>query len=135
MRLTYPSDLEDDRKRHAFLAHEFHDATDPFLKIGDRRLRCRCPVGCPGPVAARSVERVEQRVETLKLGGENSRVAELDREVTAGKRQVPLAEALGPAALLERLVLIDRDFKAAGRIGKLDMLPDRTSELVIACAF
>jgi valyl-tRNA synthetase len=51
------------------------------------------------------------------------------------KAEVPLAEALGPAALLEQLALIDRDFKAAGRISKLDMLPDRTAELIIACAF
>jgi valyl-tRNA synthetase len=62
------------------------------------------------------------------------RRAKSDRKLSM-KAEVPLAEALGPAALLERLALIDRDFKAAGRIGKLDMLPDRTTELVIACAF
>jgi valyl-tRNA synthetase len=37
--------------------------------------------------------------------------------------------------LLERLALIESDVKAAGRVAKLDMLPDRTPELVIACAF
>jgi valyl-tRNA synthetase len=62
------------------------------------------------------------------------RRAKSDRKLSM-KAEVPLAEALGPAALLERLALIDRDFKAAGRIGKLDMLPDRTAELIIACAF
>jgi valyl-tRNA synthetase len=62
------------------------------------------------------------------------RRAKSDRKLSM-KAEVPLAEALGPAGLLERLALIDRDFKAAGRIGKLDMLPDRTTELVIACAF
>jgi valyl-tRNA synthetase len=62
------------------------------------------------------------------------RRAKSDRKLSM-KAEVPLAEALGPAAVLERLALIDRDFTAAGRIGKLDMLPDRTSELVIACAF
>ena len=48
---------------------------------------------------------------------------------------VPLAEALGPATVLEQLALVEGDLRAAGRIGKLDWLPDRTSELVIACAF
>jgi valyl-tRNA synthetase len=62
------------------------------------------------------------------------RRAKSDRRLSM-RAEVPLAEALGPAVVLERLALIDRDFKAAGRIGKLDMLPDRTSELVIACAF
>jgi valyl-tRNA synthetase len=62
------------------------------------------------------------------------RRAKSDRKLSM-KADVPLAEALGPAALLDRLGLIEGDLKAAGRIGKLDMLPDRTSELVIACAF
>jgi len=48
---------------------------------------------------------------------------------------VPLAEALGPAELLERLALVEGDVKAAGRIAKLDRLPGRTPELVIASAF
>ncbi|WP_431883815.1 valine--tRNA ligase [Micromonospora gifhornensis] len=51
------------------------------------------------------------------------------------KAEVPLAEALGPAALLDQLTLIVDDLRAAGHIGKLDLLPDRTPELVIACAF
>ena len=51
------------------------------------------------------------------------------------KAEVPLAEALGPAALLDQLTLVADDLRAAGRIGKLDLLPDRTPELVIACAF
>ena len=51
------------------------------------------------------------------------------------KAEVPLAEALGPAAVLEKLALIEGDLKAAGRIAKLDRLPDRTPELVIASAF
>jgi valyl-tRNA synthetase len=51
------------------------------------------------------------------------------------RTEVPLAEALGPAALLEQLATIEGDVRAAGRIAKLDMLPDRTPELVIACAF
>jgi valyl-tRNA synthetase len=51
------------------------------------------------------------------------------------KAEVPLAEALGPAALLDQLAAIEGDLRAAGRIGKLDKLPDRTPELVIACAF
>ena len=62
------------------------------------------------------------------------RRAKSDRKLSM-KADVPLAEALGPAALLDRLALIEPDLKAAGRIGKLDMLPDRTPELVIACAF
>jgi valyl-tRNA synthetase len=51
------------------------------------------------------------------------------------KAEVPLAEALGPAALLDQLTVISEDLRAAGRIGKLDLLPDRSPELVIACAF
>jgi valyl-tRNA synthetase len=51
------------------------------------------------------------------------------------KAEVPLAEALGPAALLDRLRRVEGDVRAAGRIGTLDLLPDRTTELVIACAF
>jgi valyl-tRNA synthetase len=62
------------------------------------------------------------------------RRAKSDRKLSM-KADVPLAEALGPAALLDRLALVEADLKAAGRIGKLDMLPDRTAELVIACAF
>ena len=62
------------------------------------------------------------------------RRAKSDRKVSM-KTEVPLAEALGPADLLDRLALIDGDFRAAARIGKLDLLRDRTPELVIACAF
>jgi valyl-tRNA synthetase len=62
------------------------------------------------------------------------RRAKSDRKLSM-KAEVPLAEALGPAALLDRLSSIEPDLKAAGRITKLDMLPDRTPELVIACAF
>nr|BFE67867.1 hypothetical protein GCM10020092_011680 [Actinoplanes digitatis] len=62
------------------------------------------------------------------------RRAKSDRKLSM-KADVPLAEALGPAAMLERLALVEGDLKAAGRIGELDMLPDRTAELVIACAF
>lgn len=50
------------------------------------------------------------------------------------RAEVPLAEALGPAALLDQLTLVIDDLRAAGRINKLDLLPDRTPELVIACA-
>jgi valyl-tRNA synthetase len=62
------------------------------------------------------------------------RKAKSDRKLSM-RTEVPLAEALGPAAMLERLGLIEGDVRSAGRIGKLDMLPDRTPELVIACAF
>jgi valyl-tRNA synthetase len=73
----------------------------------------------------------------LELAGEalrQVRRAKSDRKLSM-KAEVPLAEALGPAALLEQLALIEGDLTSAGRIGKLDMLPDRTPELVIACAF
>jgi valyl-tRNA synthetase len=73
----------------------------------------------------------------LDLAGEalrQVRRAKSDRKLSM-KADVPLAEALGPAALLERLALIEGDLKAAGRIGELDMLPDRAPELVIASAF
>ncbi|HEX7745155.1 MAG TPA: valine--tRNA ligase [Micromonosporaceae bacterium] len=51
------------------------------------------------------------------------------------RTEVPLAEALGPASTLEQLALVADDLRAAGRIAKLDLLPDRTPELVVACAF
>jgi valyl-tRNA synthetase len=73
----------------------------------------------------------------LTLAGEalrQVRRAKSDRKLSM-KAEVPLAEALGPADVLDRLGRIEGDLKAAGRIGKLDMLPDRTPELVIACAF
>jgi valyl-tRNA synthetase len=73
----------------------------------------------------------------LGLAGEalrQIRRAKSDRKLSM-KAEVPLAEALGPAAVLDRLALVESDLKAAGRIGKLDRLPDRTPELVIACAF
>ncbi|GAA0803148.1 valine--tRNA ligase [Spirilliplanes yamanashiensis] len=62
------------------------------------------------------------------------RRAKSDRKVSM-RTEVPLAEALGPAALLDQLALIEGDLRSAGRITKLDMLPDRTPSLVIACAF
>lgn len=51
------------------------------------------------------------------------------------KAAVPLAEALGPAAVLDQLTLFVDDLRSAGHIDKLDLLADRTPELVIACAF
>ncbi|MEV4344846.1 valine--tRNA ligase [Actinoplanes sp. NPDC049596] len=62
------------------------------------------------------------------------RRAKSDRKLSM-KADVPLAEALGPADLLDKLAQIEGDLKSAGRIAKLDTLPDRTPELVIACAF
>ncbi|MFB9358923.1 valine--tRNA ligase [Actinoplanes nipponensis] len=73
----------------------------------------------------------------LDLAGEalrQVRRAKSDRKLSM-KADVPLAEALGPAAVLDRLALVEDDLRAAGRIAKLDMLPDRTTELVIASAF
>ncbi|MEV6845410.1 valine--tRNA ligase [Actinoplanes sp. NPDC051411] len=73
----------------------------------------------------------------LDLAGEalrQVRKAKSDRKLSM-KAEVPLAEALGPAEMLEKLALVERDVKAAGRIAKLDRLPGRTSELVIASAF
>jgi valyl-tRNA synthetase len=51
------------------------------------------------------------------------------------RTEVPIAEVLGPTAELELLSLAADDLRAAGHIGKLDLLPDRTDELVVACAF
>ena len=73
----------------------------------------------------------------LDLSGEalrQVRRAKSDRKLSM-RADVPLAEALGPAEVLERLALIRRDLTAAGRIGKLELLPDRTPQLVIACTF
>ncbi|MCY1140755.1 valine--tRNA ligase [Actinoplanes sp. Pm04-4] len=62
------------------------------------------------------------------------RRAKSDRKLSM-KAEVPLAEALGPVEVLERLALVEDDLKAAGKIAKLDTLPGRTPELVIASAF
>jgi valyl-tRNA synthetase len=62
------------------------------------------------------------------------RKAKSDRKLSM-KADVPLAEALGPAEVLQKLALVERDVKAAGRIGRLDRLPGRAPELVIASAF
>ncbi len=73
----------------------------------------------------------------LDLAGEalrQVRRAKSDRKVSM-RTEVPVAEALGPAGLLDRLALIDGDFRAAARIGKLELFRDRTPELVIACEF
>ncbi|MEV4712932.1 valine--tRNA ligase [Micromonospora sp. NPDC049374] len=73
----------------------------------------------------------------LRLAGDalgQVRRAKSERKLSM-KAEVPLAEALGPAALLDQLTLVIDDLRAAGRINKLDLLPDRTPELVIACAF
>jgi valyl-tRNA synthetase len=73
----------------------------------------------------------------LDLAGEalrQVRKAKSDRKLSM-KADVPLAEALGPAEVLQKLALVERDVKAAGRIGRLDRLPGRAPELVIASAF
>ena len=73
----------------------------------------------------------------LDLAGEalrQVRRAKSDRKLSM-KADVPLAEALGPAEVLAKLALVEGDVKAAGRIARLDRLPGRTPELVIASAF
>jgi valyl-tRNA synthetase len=75
--------------------------------------------------------------DLLRLAGEalsQVRRAKSERKLSM-RTDVPLAEVLGPAALLERLALAADDLRSAGRIGKLDLLPDRSPELVVACAF
>ncbi|BCY14935.1 valine--tRNA ligase [Actinoplanes sp. L3-i22] len=62
------------------------------------------------------------------------RKAKSDRKLSM-RAEVPLAEALGPGPLLDQLKLIEGDVQAAGRITRLDLLPGRTPELIIACAF
>lgn len=47
---------------------------------------------------------------------------------------VPLAEVLGPAGQLELLSAAAEDLRSAGHVERLDLLPDRTPELVVACA-
>jgi valyl-tRNA synthetase len=47
---------------------------------------------------------------------------------------VPLAEALGPAEVLKLLDTAADDLRSAGHIDRLDLLPGRTPELVVACA-
>jgi valyl-tRNA synthetase len=62
------------------------------------------------------------------------RRAKSDRRLSM-KAAVPFAEVLGPATELDLLTLAERDLRAAGGIGRLDLLPGRTDSLVIACAF
>ncbi|RKR88505.1 valyl-tRNA synthetase [Micromonospora pisi] len=75
--------------------------------------------------------------ELLRLAGAaltQVRRAKSDRKLSM-RTDVPLAEALGPAEVLEKLALVGDDLRSAGRIAKLDFLPDRAPELVIASAF
>ncbi|MET7747148.1 valine--tRNA ligase [Micromonospora sp. NPDC005367] len=75
--------------------------------------------------------------ELLRIAGDalsQVRRAKSERKLSM-RAEVPLAEALGPAALLQKLTLVSDDLRAAGRIAKLDLLPDRATELVIASAF
>jgi valyl-tRNA synthetase len=62
------------------------------------------------------------------------RKAKSERKLSM-RTEVKFAEALGPSSTLDRLMLAERDLRAAGRIVRLDLLPDRTPELVIVCAF
>jgi valyl-tRNA synthetase len=62
------------------------------------------------------------------------RRAKSDRRMSM-KAEVPLAEVLGPASELELLALAEADLRAAGGIGRVDLLPGRTDSLVVACAF
>ncbi|GAB3815950.1 hypothetical protein GCM10027605_64180 [Micromonospora zhanjiangensis] len=87
------------------------------------------------PEVARSA--VDGDPELLRLAGAaltQVRRAKSERKLSM-RTEVPLAEVLGPAPMLERLALVADDLRSAGRITKLDYLPDRTPELVIACAF
>ncbi|MFY1624928.1 valine--tRNA ligase [Micromonospora sp. WMMD723] len=73
----------------------------------------------------------------LRLAGDalgQVRRAKSERRLSM-RAEVPLAEALGPAGLLDQLTLVADDVRAAGRITTLDLLPDRAPELVIASAF
>jgi valyl-tRNA synthetase len=73
----------------------------------------------------------------LTLAGEalsQVRRAKSERKLSM-KAEVSLAEALGPADVLDRLALVEGDLRAAAHIAKLDRLPDRTPGLVIVCAF
>ncbi|MFK3982934.1 valine--tRNA ligase [Micromonospora sp. NPDC050397] len=75
--------------------------------------------------------------ELLRLAGAaltQVRRAKSDRKLSM-RTDVPLAEALGPAEVLEKLALVADDLRSAGRIAKLDLLPDRAPDLVIAAAF
>ncbi|MCW6005464.1 valine--tRNA ligase [Micromonospora sp. CPCC 205371] len=79
----------------------------------------------------------EGDAELLRVAGEaltQVRRAKSERRLSM-RAEVPLAEALGPAELLDKLALVAGDFRSAGKIGKLDMLPNRTPTLVVACAF
>jgi valyl-tRNA synthetase len=49
--------------------------------------------------------------------------------------EVPLAEVRGTATELDLLGLVAADLRSAGRIGKLDLFPSGTSELMVACTF
>ena len=62
------------------------------------------------------------------------RRAKSDRRLSM-KAEVPLAEVSGPAEQVEALALAAADLRAAGRIGKLDLLPGGTDDLVVSCEF
>jgi valyl-tRNA synthetase len=83
----------------------------------------------------RIAEGGEPRVMDL-VGRALSQVRRAKSERSLSMRtEVPIAEVLGPAADLELLAGAADDLRAAGHIGTLDLLPDRTDDLVVACAF
>jgi valyl-tRNA synthetase len=72
--------------------------------------------------------------EVLAVVGEalrQVRRAKSDRRLSV-KTDVPLAEAAGPAETLERLAAAAGDFRAAGRIGRLELAGD-APDLVVTC--
>jgi valyl-tRNA synthetase len=51
------------------------------------------------------------------------------------RAEVPLAEVTGPADTLALIESASADLVAAGHIGKLDLRPGGSAELIVACAF
>ena len=62
------------------------------------------------------------------------RRAKSDRRLSM-KAEVPVVEVTGPADPVDRLALAAGDLRAAGRIGRLDLLAKDGTEIAVACTF
>jgi valyl-tRNA synthetase len=73
-------------------------------------------------------------LEVLSDALRQVRRAKSDRQLSM-KAQIPSAEVRGSAVQLELLSLGERDLRAAGRIGRLDLRPGTDNGLVVTCTF
>jgi len=73
-------------------------------------------------------------LDTVGAALSQVRRAKSDRKLSM-RAEIPLAEVLGPAKLVSAVATAADDFRAAGRIDRLDLKPDSAGDLIVACAF